>query len=425
MKEINIKGLDEIVYYGKCANGLDVYMWVNDKINSVFMSLSIKYGSIHTDFNVNNKRIKTPEGVAHFLEHIKFNEKDGTTAHDFFYKNGAEVNAFTTFEYTCYHVYAMDKIEENINHLLDFVQTPYFTQKMIAKEKGIIVEEEKMGEDDSNLVNYFGIFKNLFEKSNYRNLIIGNIENIKKITIEDVKNVFDSFYHPENMFLCITGNFNPHEMFEIVKQNQATKEFDIFKKSKITKIKEKEKVNEKYKEIKANIVAPKVKVGLKISKAKFKNLSDLEIRIFLSLILNINFGLTSEFNDFLLENNLVTSLSASGNIYDDYVIIVISFETRFKEEIIKLIKEKLKKLEVTEDEVKRKQKAQIAYLILNFEGVEKVNYIIQNNIITYNKIIDNIKEEYEKIDYVKLNKMIAYLKTNNISIFVMDPHENN
>ena len=50
MQEIVLKGIDEKIYYDKCDNGLPIYMLVNDKVNNFYMTLSVKYGSIDTEF---------------------------------------------------------------------------------------------------------------------------------------------------------------------------------------------------------------------------------------------------------------------------------------------------------------------------------------------------------------------------------------
>ena len=200
LNKVEIKGLNETIYVGTCDNGLKVYIWVSEKVKSSFMSLSVKYGSIDTEFLVNNEVHKVMNGTAHFLEHIKFNESEGVTAHDFFHKTGADVNAFTTFKFTSYLVYAMNQVNENLMHLLDFVENPYFNQKLLNKEKGIIISEAQMGEDDPATMGYFGFFKSLFNKSKYRNLVTGNPSEIKKISYldrvkslkdEDKKDIFD------------------------------------------------------------------------------------------------------------------------------------------------------------------------------------------------------------------------------------------
>ncbi len=419
MEEIEIQGLNEVIYTFTCDNGLKVYMWVNKRIKSTFMSLSVNYGSVHTEFSVKGKKIKVPNGVAHFLEHIKFNEKDGSTAHDFFHKTGADVNAFTTFDYTSYHVHALNSYEENLIHLLDFVQTPYFTEKMIEKEKGIIIEEGKMGEDDPNVVNYFGIFKNLFEKCNYKNLITGEEEDIKKTTLKDIENVYNNFYHPENMFAVITGNFNPHETMQIIKQNQNNKKFDKFTKPEIIIPKEKLKVYKESSVVNHNVALPKIKVGIKIPRSNFENFSNYDLRTYASLLLDINFGSTSEFKDYVTENKLASYVNTISDIYDNYFILIVSIETRFPEEMINMVKEKLAKLEISKEVIKRKKRAKIASLILSYDDVEAVNYKLQDYIINYNKVINNTKEYCEKMSIEKLKEFNNLLDLKNSTTYIM------
>ena len=55
MQEIVLKGIDEKIYYDKCDNGLPIYMLVNDKVNNFYITLSVKYGSIDTEFKCKEK----------------------------------------------------------------------------------------------------------------------------------------------------------------------------------------------------------------------------------------------------------------------------------------------------------------------------------------------------------------------------------
>ena len=182
MKEIILEGLNEKIYEYSTKCGLKVYMWVNERVTSTFMSLSVKYGSIHNKFKIGKKVYEVPNGVAHFLEHIKFNIDANTVAHDEFYKLGADSNAFTTFEYTSYIVYATKNLDKVLNLLLDYVYNPYFTKKMITKEKGIILEEANMTEDDPYSVIFYENLKSVLQKSNFREVITGTKDDIKEIS---------------------------------------------------------------------------------------------------------------------------------------------------------------------------------------------------------------------------------------------------
>ena len=259
MKEIKLKGLNETIYEHTTKEGLKVYMWVNDKIKSAYMALSVRYGSIDTKFKINNTTYEVPNGIAHFLEHIKFNVDDSTTAHDLFYKIGSDANAFTTFKYTSYMVFTTDKKDECLNTLLDFVYNPYFTTKMINKEKGIIIEEANMGDDDPYSLIFYKSLQNTFKNSKYRNKITGTKEDIKNIDIKDIKLVYNSFYHPKNMFLTIMGNINPYEMALIVDNNLSKKDFGEYQNPTVIKDNEPNRVVKEYDEVLCNVTYPNIK----------------------------------------------------------------------------------------------------------------------------------------------------------------------
>lgn len=424
MKEIVLEGLDEKIYEYTTKTGLKIYMWVNEKVNSCLMTLSVKYGSIHTKFKVGKKVYEVPNGVAHFLEHIKFNINENSTAHDEFYKIGGDANAFTTFKWTSYIVFATGNKNENLNLLLDYVYNPYFTKKMINKEKGIIIEEANMSNDDPYSLIFYNNLKAVLQKSKYRNLITGEVEDIKKIELDDIKNVYDSFYHPKNMFLIITGNFNPYEMAKITEENLSKKEFKEYIEPIIIDEQEPKKVTVEYSETNVNVSYPKIKYSLKIPLNKFKNIETLDLKILVRLILNINFGPTSDFYTELIEKELVTSLSSNLDIYEDYLVITISATTNYKEEVIKRLKDKIDTLEISEKDIIRKKNATLATLILDYDDIETVSMKIQDDIINEGKIITDLKERISNIDKDILNSVLKYITNDNVSVNVFLPNKN-
>lgn len=421
MTEIELKGLNETIYYDECNNGLKVYMWVNKKANSFYGTLSVKYGSIYNDFKVKGKTYSLPKGVAHFLEHIKFYEDNDTSAHDFYFKNGCDTNAFTTFNYTNYQVLGINNVKENIVHLLDFVQNPFFTKKLVQNEKGIITEEAKMGEDDPYTVMLFKHLDNILNSYEHKYLITGSSKDIKDISLEDITNAYNAFYHPENMFLIITGNFNPYEVMEAVKENQDGKNFSIYQNPERIVKKESRKIKISYEEVNINVVSRKIKIGIKVPKNVFKNIDDLHIRLFLTILLKANFGTTSDFKDELLEKELINNMSFMSEIFDDYIVIMFTIDSEYKNEIIKLFEEKLANLQIDEQSFERMKRANIASLILEYEDVELVNGIIQSEILNYGDIIANIKEIYEELTYEEIQSFIECLDLKEKSILILNP----
>ena len=424
MEELELKGLNEKIYVYKTKCGLPVYMWVNEKVSSMYASLSVKYGSIHTKFKIGKKTYEVPNGIAHFLEHIKFNIDEETTAHDEFYKFGGDANAFTTFDYTSYIVFATNNKKENLEELLNFVYNPFFTKKSVAKEKGIIVEEANMGLDDPYNVVFFHTLLNVLQKSKYRNTITGTPDDVNSISLEDVKLVYDHFYHPENMFLTLTGNFNPYEMASLVEDNLSKKSFGEYLNPVVIKENEPKKVTEKYKEEYINLTYPRIKFSVKMDMGRFKDYSKLELKLLTNLIFNINFGATSDFKDELMEKGLIQNMSVTNDIYDDTFVITISVTSNFKDEVIKRIKEKLENLSVNEIDFKRKKNATIATLILDYEDVENVSYRIQDDVLNNGGIVTNLKEILEDETLDDLNELINLYDLDNLQISAFLPKEN-
>jgi len=424
MKKIKINKTTEILYYHKYDNGLELYVLPNINQKNFYITFNTKFGSINTEFKTNNtdKYIKVPNGIAHYLEHLMFNMENGT-AFDFFSKLGASVNAFTTYNLTCYEVFSSTYFKENLNYLLDYVQTPYFTKEAVNNERGIITEEIKMYNNNPNTELTYATYENIFVNDNRKYLISGEIEDIKKITVEDLYNCYDTFYNPSNMFIVITGNVNPYEALAIIEENQKNKTFNnININNKI--INEPTKVNEKYKEIEMNVETNKVSISFKIPKKNFKklNINDEELSIYINLLFDILFDSTSEIQDKLISSSIIQNgININKTYTKDYIIVSLMTDTDYPETLIKMIKETINNINLSEEDLKRKVKVYKSNYILHFDDIELVNSYIQDNIIEYNKILDNSMIIYDELNIRKLKEISKLIKSRSESILIIKP----
>ena len=347
MKEIKLNKLKETIYFDTCDNGLEIYMWVNEKTDNYYATLNVKYGSLDTKFKVKDKVIELENGIAHFLEHINFNESDNICANEYFDKKGTATNAFTTYDYTSYMIYGSNDIFGDVSHLLDFVQDKCINEKQVEKEKGIIIEEYNMGLNNPNQKFYFERLKAIYNQNRKRNEITGNKKDIESINAKNLNLVFDYFYQPSNCFIVITGNFNPYEMSALIKENQSKKKF---KKIDVKKIYDKEdlKVHNDYLEIEGNVNIPKLSISYKMNRKKFKDYNDVLLNLYLNIILNANFGPTSTLKQDLLEKGLISYMNAYKSIDKDSVVISIIVESKYPNEIISILREYVNKLTITE-----------------------------------------------------------------------------
>lgn len=418
MEVLNISGVDEKYYRDETSCGLPIIMWVNEKVNNFYITLNCKYGSIDTEFTVDNETYTVPNGVAHFLEHVNFALPGGKDATDYFSELGSSSNAFTTTEYTSYEVYASSNFKENLEHLLDFVYTPYFTEANVKKEKGIITEEVKMGKNNPGHVFYYGANDCIYVKDKRKYLVTGEVEDVKKTTKEDLQLVYDTFYHPKNMFLVITGNFNPFEASAIVKENMGNKEFGVYKEPIKKRINEPLMVNVPYKEETGNVELPKIKITYKIDRDNFRNIDDLELRIYTGMLLRNNFGATSSFKEELLENELITMLSYEREINNNILIISIVVETKYPTEVIDKVRDKMENLSINNDDLIRRKRCNIAALINDYDDIEYINSEIQDSIITYGEIKTDMYDVYSNCKVDTANRVIKGINTENESIFI-------
>ena len=424
MKEIKIKGAGEVIYEHICKNGLTVYIWPYTLSEETNLTLTIKYGSIHTKFKSGGKEYVVPDGMAHFLEHIKFNEKKDMTAHDYFYKLGSYTNAYTTYDHTSYEVICNNKIKENLEHLLYFVFNPYFTKGMIQKEKGIIIEESKMVLNNPYNLGYKALMNGLYKVNNKRNLVTGEKDDIKSITIDDVVNVYNNFYHPKNAFLTVTGNINPYVIVKIVDEYFEKIDIPKYLKPEISKIKEPDYVVKPAQEIFTTVTKEKLLLSVKIPKKQYKNSSDLNLRILFNIIMDINFGTTSEFNEHLIQNALVDDIYYMVTVEDDHIILTFESSTAYPIQIVKMIKDKLDNLEFDEEAFIRKNKTLIASSILGYEDAADVNNDIRADVIKYGKIINNIQDVFKNLKVSDGDDIITKLKKSEISYVILKPREN-
>lgn len=422
MQEIEIKGVKEVIYYDVIED-LPVYIWKNEKVKGTFSSLNVKYGSIHQEFKVNGKNYKVPSGVAHFLEHLNFYESDDKTVTDFYSEYGSEVNAYTTFDYTSYHVYSTNHHLENLEHLLDFVLTPYFSKKNISKERGIIVEETRADEDMPENNFYFTHYKDLFHKYKYADQITGSVSDVKKITLEDIELIYNTFYHPKNMFLIVCGNVNQHEVMKLVEENLKKKDIPPYQEPKLKKYREVNKVVNEYNEIYGNVEKPKVKISIKTPLSNFRGIPDISLRLIMSLIVISNFGPTSDLKEYLMEEQLINYMGAKRNFIEDYALITVTLETDYPSEVIDKIKNSLQNLVITEENLKRKINSTIATLVLHYDDINDVNETIIADILTYNKIVDNVKEELSNIKLSDVENVIKSLDVENMAITILKPNK--
>ena len=210
------KMLGESYSFFTHKSGLKVYVFPK-QLTSSYALFTTKYGSIDNKFKLEGEDEFTvvPDGIAHFLEHKMFECENGEDAFELFARTGASANAYTSNSRTSYLFSTTDNFYESLEYLLDFVTHPYFTEKTVQKEQGIIGQELRMYDDHPGARLSKELLQALYKKNKVRIDVGGTIESIAQITADVLYKCYYTFYNLNNMALAVCGDVDVKRVEEI------------------------------------------------------------------------------------------------------------------------------------------------------------------------------------------------------------------
>jgi len=212
---IQDSALEEVYYRCKHPSGLEIQVCTKPGYSSAYALFSTKYGSIDTAITHDDGTVtQIAEGTAHFLEHKLFESED-LDAFARFAKTGASANAFTSFYKTAYEFSCSGSFDENLEILLDFVQSPYFTEATVRKEQGIIGQEIRMYLDHPGWAETMNLLQILYAAHPVRCDIAGTEQSIATITAELLHECYRNFYNLHNMALTVAGSVTKEQVLAV------------------------------------------------------------------------------------------------------------------------------------------------------------------------------------------------------------------
>ena len=424
MEKIKLEGLEETVYHEILDNGLNIYVLRKKEYNTYSCYFIANFGALVDNFvpiNENEKH-KFPKGVAHFLEHKLFEQETGPSVLEKFSSLGSTCNAFTNYDYTVYYVTGVDQLKENLTFLIDYVQSPFFTDENVEKEKGIINQERLMTLDNPYRTFHMKILDNIFVNYDYGKSIVGEKKDIYNITKEDLFRCYNTFYNPSNMSLIVVSNEDENEIIQIIRENQKHKKFDKQDYIEIEKIIEPDRINKKYDVIYDNVTKPEVSYSIKINLKKFDFDID-KVQLYLKILLITNFSKISDFNLELKNKQIINNnLEFSCSRYKDFGIMYITASTDKEKDFLNEIKNKYKKLDLSEEMFDLIKKNMISEYVYNFTSTDSIMNFLYNDYYENQKITSDGFMKCKQINYKEYIEIIKKIDYSNISITIMRPN---
>lgn len=428
MNKITLKDLDQDIYFEQLDNGLRIYLVPFENKNNYYINYYVNYGAENIDFvPIGKKEIESsPLGIAHFIEHQVFEVDDGPSPFEFYGKSGTSCNASTNYESTQYEVEGTENLLDNLDFLINYVNTPCFTDESVEKEKGIIIEEIRMYDDYPEWILMGAMNQATFKVHPMKYDLAGTKTTVSNTKTEDLYKCYNTFYNPSNMALFVGGNFNVDEVLEVIKNNEILKT-----KKKVSSIKKKD-----YKEpeqvVKTELtkeapqlMIPRIGYILKSKVGKLKGIDKFKNDVCLFIILQKAFGAVSQFFEDMMKKKYLLNLSFYNFQLDEYSIINIISETEKPKELIKELDQQFKNVEVTNEDLERYKKVFIASCVRTTDNVSSTINTLTNDLIDYDDIITNKIEIVRNITLDDINSVKSKLNLDNKAVVTILPKSNN
>ncbi len=200
-------------------NGLKYIFETRKGTGVVAVQIWVKTGSQYEQQNI--------AGITHFIEHLIFKGTEKTKSNQMASRIeslGGSINAFTSYDNTVYYIVIPKKgFEEGTELLLDAVSNPAFPEAEIEKERRVVLEEIKMGEDEPQRKIFKELFSVSYEGQPYGRPIIGYAETVSSITRQDILTYFATHYTPDNMTVVVIGDFEEQAAQTLIKKHMSSR----------------------------------------------------------------------------------------------------------------------------------------------------------------------------------------------------------
>jgi len=393
----------EVMYRYEHSSGLKAFMIPRKGYSKRYAAFATHYGSINNEFVIPGDTAPTavPDGIAHFLEHKLFEQKDGSVMEKFS-ALGSNPNAYTSFNQTVYLFSCTDRFNENFDLLLNFVQNPFITQESVEKEKGIIGQEIMMYQDDPGWRAFFNLLGAFYSHFPIRIDIAGTIESISKIDRDTLYKCYNTFYHPSNMVILVVGEEEPQNVFSMI-------EAALQKKEAVPEIKrifpdEPGTINKDYTEQALSVSIPIFQMGYRDNRRDKDGIELLMHEVAVKLLLDMIIGRSSElYNQLYSEGLLNSSFDTDFTIEKEYAFSVLGGESpnpvKVKERFCQAV-EAAKSKGLDREAYERLLKSTTGRYMRQFNSVERIAhsfisvYFKGVNMFDYLQIYDKITFKY-------------------------------
>ena len=161
-------------------------------------------------------------GYSHFIEHMLFKGTQKRSSLDIANETdliGAQMNAYTSKEYTCFYIRMLPEFDaRGIDIIGDLITDPIFAASDVDTERGVILEEISMYNDDPEDLASDGIFQAAWAPHPLGRNIVGTSVSVGGVNSENLRAFYERFYRPENIVVTVSGNFDENRVCDMLEK---------------------------------------------------------------------------------------------------------------------------------------------------------------------------------------------------------------
>ncbi len=195
-------------------SGLKLVFVRNTSVRSVAIGVFVGAGVV--------KEAPQISGVSHFIEHMLFKGTKNRSAFDIVNEIdsiGAQINAYTTKSYTCFHTVSLDSNAQKCADVLsDMYFNPLFDNGELEKERRVVIEEINESEDAPDDLCLERLMSAFFKGCTLEKTILGTKKSLKDMTSDTLKEYHKKHYVAKNTVLSIAGNLTEAQAVEIAQK---------------------------------------------------------------------------------------------------------------------------------------------------------------------------------------------------------------
>lgn len=388
------------------GNGMKVVLlYKKDFVQSLFM-IGIPAGGRNTaerEVSTGQKTVH-PTGCAHYLEHQNF-RLNGQDVTPLLASMQAQTNAFTSYTETCYYVSTSADIYGPLGVLIDFVQTLDISDQSVEKERGIILSELHMDENQPESRIFHETFRSLYRNAYLKNDILGTEEDISRMSAADLESFYAQFYDPSRIVLVGVTGQDPQKILSFIEKKEKNFPSQVSRNSALalTFEDEPEQCAREEFSLQMDVYQPYQAIGVKLKPAKTID-EALRLDYIVNFWLDAMMGpMNPDYQEWIDERILSQMSGAEADISTDYGYMIFYSQTeqpdRFRELAEQILNEKKPVDPNTYESLRIMYRANSLRTLDNFEGLA----------------LDHVRGAFQKFDPLLIPDQMASISLEEIN----------